>query len=372
VGAPVTLAAAIKQRAKSLGFDLVGITTAEPPPHAAQFKQWLANGFHGEMGYMARNASKRIAPQEILPDARSIVVVGLNYYTGEFPPHLDPLPQTEGERRFPSPLPGKGEGQCEGSFGRIACYAWGTRDYHDVLGEKLQQLAAAIREIGGAGTQTKWCVDTGPILERDLAQRAGIGFIGKHTNLISRSFGNWILLGEILTDLELPPDQSEGEYCGNCRRCLDVCPTHALVAPHQLDARRCISYLTIELKGSIPIELRPLISDRVFGCDDCLAVCPWNRFARLSLLAGFQRRDLPPLTEFLSWDKKRFLAFFGRTPVARAKRRGFLRNVCVALGNSGDASALPALERALLDSEELIREHAAWAIKLIHKRRGKA
>jgi len=364
----VTLAAAIKQRAKSLGFDLVGITTAEPPPHAEQFEQWLANGFHGELGYMARTASKRIAPQEIMPDARSIVVVGMNYYTGESPPHLDPLPQREGERRFPSPLPGKGEGQGEGSFGRIACYAWGTRDYHEVLGEKLQQLVAAIREIGGPGTQALWYVDTGSLLERDLAQRAGIGFIGKHTNLISRKLGNWIFLGEVLTNLELPPDQCEREYCGKCHRCINACPTRAIIGPYQLDARLCISYLTIELKGAIPVELRSVVGDRIFGCDDCLEVCPWNRFARESPVREFRRRELPPLTEFLSWDEQKFRDFFRGTPIFRIKRRGFLRNVCVALGNIGYESALPALERALNDSEPLVREHSQWAIAQIRSR----
>ena len=328
-------------------------------------------------------ASKRIAPQEIMPDARSIVVVGMNYYTGEFSPHLDPLPQTEGERRFPSPLPGKGAGQGEGSFGRIARYAWGERDYHDVMGEKLKRLAGFVCEIGSSGTQALkhsgsprgtgqaqavWYVDTGSILERDLAQRAGIGFIGKHTNLISRKLGNWIFLGEVLTNLELPPDQCEREYCGKCHRCINACPTRAIIGPYQLDARLCISYLTIELKGAIPVELRSVVGDRIFGCDDCLEVCPWNRFARESPVREFRHRELPPLTEFLSWDEQKFRDFFRGTPIFRVKRRGFLRNVCVALGNIGYESALPALERALNDSEPLMREHARWAIAQIRSR----
>ncbi len=322
------------------------------------------------MGYMAKNAQKRSDPSQILPEARSIVVVGLNYYTGDngVPPHLDPLPQTTGERRFPSPLLRKGEGQGEGSSNRIARYAWGARDYHDVMSEKLKQLSAAINELGGPNTRSLWYVDTGPILERDLAQRAGVGFIGKHTNLISRRLGNWILLGEVLTNLALPPDQPEREYCGTCHRCIDVCPTRAIVGPHQLDARLCISYLTIELKGAIPVELRPLIGDHVFGCDDCLEVCPWNRFAKLSSAREFQRREMPPLTEFLSWDEQKFRDFFRGTPIFRIKRRGFLRNVCVVLGNTGHASALPALERALLDAEPLVREHAAWAVDQIRRR----
>jgi len=318
----------IKEKARSLGFDLVGITSADSPEHSAQFQQWLANGFHGEMAYMARNAGKRISPERVLAGARSIIVVGLNYYPGESQ--------------------------------HIARYAAGARDYHEVMGDKLQQLAESVSGV--------WYLDTGPILERDLAQRAGIGFIGKHTNLISRQLGNWIFLGAVLTKLELPADEPERQYCGTCRRCIDVCPTQAIVAPYRLDARLCISYLTIELKGSIPVELRPLIGDRIFGCDDCLEVCPWNRFAKLSPLREFQRRELPPLTEFLSWDEAKFKAFFRGTPIYRIKRRGFLRNVCVALGNIGDESVLSALEGVLADSEPMVREHAAWAVEQIRHR----
>jgi epoxyqueuosine reductase len=211
-------------------------------------------------------------------------------------------------------------------------------------------------------------VDTGPILERDLSQRAGIGFIGKHTNLISRQLGNWLFLGEILTNLELPPDPPEREYCGTCQRCMDVCPTRAIVGPYQLDARLCISYLTIELKSPIPVELRPLIGDHVFGCDDCLEVCPWNRFAQQSPVRQFQRREMPPLTEFLFWDESKFRKFFRGTPIFRIKRRGFLRNVCVVLGNTGDQSVLPALEHACHDVEPMVVEHAAWAIEQIQHR----
>ncbi len=350
------LAQQIKQNARMLGFDLVGITTAEAPAHAAQFRQWLADGFHGEMGYMQRNADKRTDPQQVLAGARSIIVVGMNYWPA---PHPDPLPANGDRGSGFLPPPGEGTKR----RGRVARYAHGTRDYHEIMGEKLRQLCAAIEKIDVTGTyRARWYVDTGPVLERDLAQRAGIGFIGKHTNLISRQLGNWIFLGAVLTTLELPADEPEREYCGSCRRCLDACPTGAIVAPYRLDARLCISYLTIELKGSIPVELRPLIGDRVFGCDDCLEVCPWNRFARQSPVKEFQRRQLPALTEFLSWDEAKFREFFRGTPMGRIKRRGFLRNVCVALGNLGDQSALPALRRALDDPEPLVREHAAWAI----------
>jgi epoxyqueuosine reductase len=349
------LALQIKTTARELGFDLVGIATARPPGHSQQFQQWLASGFHGEMGYMAKSADKRVDPTRILANVQSVVVVGLNYYSGDDdePPGLDPLPQTEGKRR---------------SEFRIARYAWGARDYHDVMDEKLKRLAAAIVECGGPGTRSLWYVDTGPVLERDLAQRAGIGFIGKHTNLINRRHGNWVFVGEVLTTLELLPDEPEREYCGTCRRCMDVCPTRAIVAPYRLDARLCISYLTIELKGAIPVELRPLIGDHVFGCDDCLEVCPWNRFAKLTPVREFQRRETPPLTEFLSWDELKFRDFFRGTPILRIKRRAFLRNVCVVLGNIGDGSALPALERARHDPEPMVREHAAWAIERIRAR----
>ena len=346
----VTVAAAIKRRARELGFDLVGITTADPPPHAAQYQQWLANGFHGEMGYMQRNAAKRVAPTEVLPNVRSIIIVAMNYFTG----------LAHSTISFPGLREESVQRTCKG---RIARYAWGGRDYHDVLGDKLQQLSAFIKALGG---QAEWCVDTGPVLERSFAQQAGIGFVGKHTNLINRSLGNWLFIGEVLTNLELPADLPERPHCGACRRCLDSCPTGALVAPYRLDARRCISYLTIELKGAIPVELRSAIGDQVFGCDDCLEVCPWNRFARQSLVREFRRRELPPLTEFLSWDDQKFRDFFRGTPIFRIKRRGFLRNVCVALGNIGEASALPVVEHACDDAEPLVREHAAWAVEQIH------
>ncbi|HUJ11743.1 MAG TPA: tRNA epoxyqueuosine(34) reductase QueG [Verrucomicrobiae bacterium] len=356
-------AAAVKRHARALGFDLVGITTAQPPQHAKEFQDWLAKRFHGEMAYMARNAPKRIEPLRILSDARSIVVVGMNYHLEAVVPSGDSARSAAGTAAT-TPR------------NRIARYAWGDGDYHEVMGERLKQLSDFIRSLPVSGTQAHncshteaiWYVDTGPILERDLAQRAGVGFIGKHTNLISRRFGNWIFLGAVLTNLQLALDPPEREYCGTCRRCIDACPTRAIVAPYQLDARLCISYLTIELKGAIPVDLRSVIGDRIFGCDDCLEVCPWNRFARESPVKEFQRRELPPLTEFLSWDKAKFKAFFRGTPIYRIKRRGFLRNVCVALGNIGDKSAVPPLQRALDDPEPLVREHAAWAIEQIRSR----
>ena len=225
-----------------------------------------------------------------------------------------------------------------------------------------------LNQLGGPTTRSLWYVDTGPLLERDLAQRAGLGFVGKHTNLISRRLGNWIFLAEILTTLELPPDAPEQNHCGHCTRCLAACPTQAITAPFQLDARRCISYLTIELKGSIPVELRPAVGNRIYGCDDCLAVCPWNKFAQEGrLMRPHRRADLeqPDLLELLRLDAAGFKARFAGTPLERTKRRGLLRNVCVALGNVGDATALPDLQRAANDPEPLIAEHARWAMEQI-------
>jgi len=240
-----------------------------------------------------------------------------------------------------------------------------------VLAERLKALAKFTEQLAGEGGRSLWYVDTGPILERDLAQRAGVGFIGKHTNLVSRRLGNWIFLAEILTTLELTPDPPETNRCGSCRRCLAACPTGAILAPFQLDARLCISYLTIELKGSIPVPLRPAIGNRIFGCDDCLAACPWNRFGREGrIMKAAARADLatPGLLALLALSEAEFKARFAGTPLARAKRRGLLRNVCVALGNTADATALPALEKAAADPEPLIAEHAQWAIHQLNAR----
>lgn len=296
---------------------------------------------------MARNVAKRANPELVLPGVRSIVTLACAYGpTGDL--HEGELP----------------------AVGVVARYARHS-DYHDVLAVPLRALANHIDELGGSGTRSLWYVDTGPLLERDLAQRAGMGFVGKHTNLISRQLGNWFFLAEILTTMEIEPDAPEKNRCGSCTRCLSACPTLAITAPFQLDARRCISYLTIELKGSIPIELRPAIGNRVYGCDDCLAACPWNRFAREGALMAAHRRaelDAPDLVELLSLDDAEFKTKFAGTPMLRTKRRGLLRNVCVALGNVGDASSLPALRHAAHDPEPLIAEHAQWAVERILER----
>jgi epoxyqueuosine reductase len=344
----------LAQHACELGFDACRVTSAAPPESAPHFERWLAAGQHGEMAYLARNAPKRVEPQQVLEGAKSIVTLAVSY--GEAPRSEPVQLETQNSKLNPP--------------GVIARYARFT-DYHDVLTAPLKQLTAFINDLGGPGTRSLWYVDTGPLLERDLAQRAGLGFIGKHTNLISRQLGNWFFLAEIITTLELEPDAPERNRCGTCARCITACPTEAITAPFQLDARRCISYLTIELKGSIPVELRPLIGTRIYGCDDCLAACPWNRFAReANLMAPHTRRDLdtPDLLELLSLDATGFKQRFAGTPMLRTKRRGLLRNVCVALGNSADVRALPALENATCDTEPLIAEHARWALEQIKQR----
>ena len=301
------------------------------------------------MGYLERNAFKRVDPNEVLRGAKSVIVLAASYKAGD-----EAKTGAEHNRRH----------------GLIARYAQYT-DYHDVLAPRLKDLTEHVNALGGPETKSLWYVDTGPLLERDLAQRAGIGFAGKHTNLISRNLGNWFFISEIITTLEIPPDDPEKNRCGHCTRCIDACPTQAITGPFQLDARRCISYLTIELKGPIPEEFRPAIGTRLYGCDICLEVCPWNRFAKEgALLKDHQRADLdqPDLLELLRLDDAAFKQRFAGTPMLRTKRRGVLRNVCVALGNVGDESALPALEQATQDVEPLIVEHARWAIEQIRKR----
>jgi len=338
----------IRSRAAELGFDQCRFATAVPPESGPAFEQWLAEGQHGEMAYLARNSPKRVDPDKVLSGARSIVSLAVGYHRGQAP-------------------------EARPMDGVIARYAR-SRDYHDVLCAPLKALTNFINEQGGEGTRSLWYVDTGPLLEREYAQRAGIGFVGKHTNVISPVLGNWFFLAEIITTVELPPDAPGRNRCGSCTRCLAACPTGAIPAPFQLDARKCISYLTIELKASIPEELRPAIGNRIYGCDDCLAVCPWNRFAREGrLLRDHYREDLdsPRLLELARLDEAGFRRWAEGTPMLRTKRRGLLRNVCVALGNVGEASALPTLNRLAGDTEQVIAEHARWAIAQIEKRAAK-
>jgi epoxyqueuosine reductase len=334
----------IRQRALELGFDDCRFTTAAAPASAVQFQNWLAGKHHGEMAWLERTVPKRTDLQRVLAGARSVITLAVSYEINS-PQSTVHSPQSA----------------------VVARYAR-FDDYHDVLSKRLKELTQFVNQLDGAETRSLWYVDTGPVLERDFAQRAGLGFVGKHTNVISRRFGNWILLAEIVTSLKLEPDAPEKNHCGNCTRCIEACPTRAITAPFQIDARLCISYLTIELKGSIPVKLRPAIGNRIFGCDDCLAVCPWNRFAREGkLMKQHARPDLaaPDLIELLQLDEPGFKSRFADTPILRTKRRGLLRNVCVALGNTGDASALPALSQAANDSEPLIAEHARWAMDRI-------
>ncbi len=353
---------AVRQRALELGFDDCRFTTAAAPDSAGKFQDWLAAKNHGEMSWLERQPEKRVEPQRVLAEARSVICLAASY--------AEAVESRESRVESLTLAPEFSTLGPRASTGLIARYAR-FDDYHDVLAARLKSLTQFVNETGGTNTRSLWYVDTGPLLERDFAQRAGIGFAGKHTNLISRKLGNWIFLSEIITTLEFEPDAPEKNHCGKCSRCIAACPTNAITAPFQLDARKCISYLTIELKGSIPPEFRKAIGNRIYGCDDCLAVCPWNRFAREgNLMKAHARKELaqPDLIELLSLDEKTFKSRFAGSPVLRTKRRGLLRNVCVALGNVGDASALPALEKNTHDAEPVIAEHARWAISEIEAR----
>jgi epoxyqueuosine reductase len=334
----VRAAALVKELAREAGFDVVGIARVEDlGEDAARVTEWISAGRHGTMEYMARNADRRLDPGRILPGARSVVCVALNY--GESP--VDSKPWR----------------------GRIARYARG-RDYHKVFTRRLSDFERRLEEQF-AGISTRHYVDTGPVLEKLWAERAGLGWRGKHTNLVSREWGSWLLLGEVLIDLDLEADARGDDHCGTCTRCLDACPTNAFPRPYQLDANRCLSYLTIEHRGSIPVEFREALGDRVFGCDDCLEACPWNRFAREAHEAEFKPRPeliAPLLTELVAMDEVEFLRRFAGTAVMRAKREGLARNACVALGNVGGPGAREALLRGLEDASPIVREHAQWAL----------
>ena len=411
---PGALALLVRDAAFALGFDLVGVAPAGPSPDADRFHAWLAAGYDGEMAYLARQAVERADPRLASPEARSIIVLGASYFSQDL-----------------APASGEADLRNDPSRGRIAAYAWGD-DYHDALKPLLFELDATIRAATGRTSLGRAYVDTGPLLERSWAAEAGLGFIGKNTCLIAPRLGSWVFLGALvvpeavesggwkvesggweveggewrvqraewkmgskernaestdrevdsaLSTLHSPPSTSHPplstfhpppQTCGACTRCLDVCPTQAFPEPHVLDARRCISYLTIELKGPIPHELRPAMGNWIFGCDLCQVVCPWNRrFARPARLAAFRPRPdmtAPKLLDLLALDEDGFRRRFRNSPVQRAKRRGLLRNVCVALGNWGDPLAVPGLVEALNDSEPLIRGHAAWALGQIGQR----
>jgi epoxyqueuosine reductase len=349
--------AELVERALGLGFNQVGALPAAPGKRLAAYLDWLDQGYHGEMGYLAR--PDRIARRQdlnvILPGAQTIVCVGLNYYGGKLPTAVAQDP----------------------SRGRISNYAWGP-DYHDTMTPRLADLADWLRQKAGGPVASRVYVDTGAILERDHAETAGLGFTGKNTMLIQPRAGSWFFLGELLTTLPIVNRQSSivNLSCGRCRRCLDACPTDAFPEPYVLDARRCISYLTIELKGWIPRELRPLMGNWIYGCDVCQEVCPFNRFAERVAsgewpVAG-DRWDTvaPPLLEILALDEAGFQAWFAGSPIRRIKRRGLLRNACVAAGNWGSKTAVPALIPLLSDPEPLLRGHAAWALRQIGESAG--
>ena len=336
----------ICEKAHSLGFDLAGVSPALPVPHIDAYNAWIAKGYHGEMGYMARadRVERRKNPAAILPGVRSIVCVGLNYYPG----------------------PTSGTLNRDLSRGLIASYASGL-DYHDLMQPRLEALASFIHSEVGSSITTRIYVDTGPVLERAYAAQAGLGFIGKNTCLINPHLGSWLFLGEILTDDELEPTPSTTDVsCGTCRRCLDACPTGALVAPRVLDARRCISYLSIELKGAIPPDLRPLMGNWVYGCDVCQQVCPWQRFAKTTHEQAFRTQApdciAPLLAELVDMNEETFQQRYAGTPILRIGRARLLRNAAVALGNWKDERAEAPLARALCDEEPLVRGHAAWAL----------
>jgi len=336
------VAQAIKDEAHRLGFELVGVSSVADPPHEDSFGDWLRQGFAGEMAYLSRTEQARRHPGTWLPWARSVVSVAMNYYT--------PYPREAASSGSPR--------------GWISRYAWGD-DYHTILESRLESLLTWIRGEVGVSVQGRAYVDTGPVLERGFSGRAGIGWIGKNTHLISPKRGSWFFLGEVFLSLDLPPDRSIRDRCGSCDLCLRACPTDAFVGPYRLDARRCISYLTIELKGSIPVEMRPLIGNHIFGCDICQEVCPYNVTVTPSEEAAFQPRDglyTPELIPLLDLSEGAFRARFKGSPIRRPKRRGFLRNVAVALGNLGSVESVPALAKALSDSDPLVRGHAAWSL----------
>jgi len=345
------LVAKIKGWGLELGFQQVGIGGTDLSAAERHLHQWLDQGMHGEMQYMATHGLKRSRPELLQPGTRSIVSVRLDY-------------QPEAPHRSQALL-------VDPAMAFVSRYALG-RDYHKVLRNRLQRLADKITsEIGSFGYRV--FTDSAPVLEKAIAAQAGLGWIGKHSNLINRSAGSWFFLGEIYTDLALPADQMTENRCGSCRACIDICPTQAIVAPYQVDARRCVSYLTIELHGSIPEELRPLLGNRIYGCDDCQLICPWNRFAKLSAEVDFQPRhrlDHSTLLELFSWNESEFLTKTEGSAIRRIGHVRWLRNIAVALGNGrAGGTVVAALRQKLAHDSELVREHSAWALRQLLQKR---
>jgi len=334
----------IRTWAEELGFDDCRIAMAGRATHADSFIEWLGDGCHADMTWMERAPDRRCDPREVLDGCRAVISLAMNYFPGNSP--------------FPA--------EHDGGY-RIARYAWND-DYHDLIVKRLKAFDERLATLGGV---QRYYTDTGPVLERDFATDAGLGWSGKSTVQIHRRLGTWFFLAELLTTLDLPPDPPFGDHCGKCTRCITACPTGAITEPHRVDARRCISYLTIEHKGAIPEEFRTAIGDRIYGCDDCLDACPWNRFAQVSREASFHARDSifhHRLRDFLNLDDDAFRELFAKSPIKRIKRARFLRNVCVALGNTGGGEDLPALRKSAADPDPLIAEHAAWALEMIQTR----
>jgi epoxyqueuosine reductase len=337
----------LKKQALALGFNLVGVVAAAPGKRLGAYLAWLERQYQGEMGYLARpdRVARRQDPSLMVPGLATIVCVGLDYHTLRLPPEIAADP----------------------ARGRISNYAW-QLDYHDLMTPRLEELGRWLAAEARSPVQSRAYVDTGAILERDHAESAGLGFTGKNSMLIAPRRGSWFFLGELLTTIPLVADEPPDNLpdCGRCTRCLTACPTHAFPSPYVLDARRCISYLTIELKGWIPRDLRPQMGHWIYGCDVCQDVCPFNRFAPETGEAGFRAVDVnaaaPPLLDLLALDEAGFQARFAHSPIRRIKRGRFLRNVCVAAGNWGDVAAVPALTTLLTDSEPLVRGHSAWAL----------
>jgi epoxyqueuosine reductase len=343
-----TIKAKLQQAARAHGFDIVGITRPDAIPQAKPFfERFIAEGQHGDMDWLANTSERRTDPRVLWPEARAVIMLGLNYG-----PDDDPLRILQQKDR-----------------GAISVYAQGD-DYHDIIKSRLKAIARWL--IAEAGGDVKVFVDTAAVMEKPLAAAAGLGWQGKHTNLVSRQHGSWLFLGAIFTTLELEPDAPEIDHCGSCSACLDVCPTNAFPAPYRLDARRCISYLTIEHKGPIPRELRGAIGNRIYGCDDCLAVCPWNKFAQAGREAKLSAREAlraPALAELVRLDDAAFRALFSKSPVKRIGRDRFVRNVLIAIGNSGDAEFVVEAEQLLGDASPLVRGAAVWALAQLDPQR---
>ena len=342
------LAARIKAWAAEQGFQQAGVADVDLEQAGARLRQWLARGFQGDMEYMHRHGSKRWRPAELVPGTLRVVSVRMDY----LPPGDRPL-----------------ESLRDPAAAFVSRYALG-RDYHKLMRKRLQKLAKRIgEEIGPFGHRV--FVDSAPVLEKPLAVKAGLGWMGKHTNIVNRAAGSWFFLGELYTDLPLPVDAPVAEHCGRCSACLDLCPTRAIVEPWVVDARRCISYLTIEHPGAIPLELRPLMGNRIYGCDDCLLACPWNRFARPTQETDFLPRnglDTATLLELFSWSEAEFLRRTEGSPIRRIGHRRWQRNIAVALGNGpAEAAAITALERRLQDADELVADHLRWALQRLSR-----